>query len=101
VRGSRWSPPAADPVAHQLSSRLHHAVREAARRRDLEALAGLERALAFVGRGHTAGERLELERLACLPDGRFEREAARWTVAPSGWSTIEPRLFGMLLFVPH
>jgi superfamily II DNA or RNA helicase len=100
ARGSRWSPPAADPVAHQLSSRLHRAVREAARRRDLEALAGLERALAFVGRGHTAGETLELERLAGLPDGRFEREATRLPVASGRWSTIEPRLVGVLLFVP-
>ncbi len=100
ARGSRWSPPAADPVAHQLSSRLHGAVRQAARRRDLQAMAGLERALAFVGRGHTAGERLELERLAGLPDGRFERAAARLPVAPGRWSTIEPRLVGMLLFVP-
>jgi hypothetical protein len=100
ARGSRWSPPAADPVAHQISSRLHRAVREAARRRDLEALAGLEKALAFVGRGHTAGERLELERLAGLPHGRFEREAARSRGAPGRGSTIEPRLFGVLLFVP-
>jgi hypothetical protein len=100
ARGSRWSPPAADPVAHQVSSRLHRAVREAARRRDLEALAGLERALAFVGRGHAAGERLELERLAGLANGRFEREAIRLPVAPPRWSTIEPRLVGVLLFVP-
>jgi hypothetical protein len=99
ARGSRWSPPAADPVVHQLSSRLHGAVREAARRRDLEAMAGLERAIAFVGRGHTAGERLELERLARLPDGGFERAAARLP-ATAGWSTIEPRLVGVLLFVP-
>jgi superfamily II DNA or RNA helicase len=100
ARGSRWSPPAADPVAHRVSSRLHRAVREAARRRDLEAMAGLEKALAFVGRGHTAGERLELERLAGLPDGRFEREAARSPGAPGHRSTIEARLFGVLLFVP-
>jgi hypothetical protein len=97
-RGSRWSPPAADPVAHQLSMRLHRAVREAARRRDLEALAGLERALGFVGRGHTAGESLELERLAALPDGSFEREASRLPPAPGAWSAIEPRLVGVLLF---
>jgi hypothetical protein len=100
ARGSRWSPPAADPLAHQLSSRLHRAVREAARRRDLEALTRLERALAFVGRGHTAGERLELERLAGLPDGRFEREATRLPVGPGRWIAIEPRLVGVLLFVP-
>jgi superfamily II DNA or RNA helicase len=100
VRGSRWSLPAADPVAHELSSRLHRAVREAARRRDLDALAGLERALAFVGRGHTAGESRELERLAGLPDGRFEREAIRLPGAGTRWSVIEPRLVGVLLFAP-
>jgi superfamily II DNA or RNA helicase len=100
ARGSRWSPPAADPVTHQLSSRLHAAVREAARRRDLEAMTGLERALAFVGRGHTAGERVELERLAGVPDGKFERAAVRLPVTAGRWSTIEPRLVGVLLFVP-
>jgi hypothetical protein len=100
ARGSRWSPPAADPVARQLSLRLHRAVRDAARRRDLEALAALERALAFVGRGHTAGESLELERLAALPEGTFEREASRLPAAPEPWSTIEPRLAGIVLFVP-
>ena len=100
ARGSRWSPPAADPIARQLSLRLHGAVREAARRRDLEGLSGLERALGFVGRGLTAGESLELERLAALPDGQFEREASRLPAAPVRWSTIEPRLGGVLLFVP-
>jgi hypothetical protein len=100
ARGSRWSAPAADPVAHRLSLRLHHGVREAARRRDLEALAGLERALEFVGRGHTAGESVVLERLADLPNGRFEREAVRLRGAPARWNTIEPRLGGVLLFAP-
>ena len=87
-------------MAHQVSLRLHRAVREAARRRDLEALAGFERALGFVGRGHTAGESFELERLAGLPDGRFEREASLLPVAPRGWNVIEPRLGGVLLFLP-
>ena len=100
ARGSRWSPPAADPLTHQLSSRLHGALREAARRRKLGALAGLERALSFVGRGHTAGELLELERLAGLADGPFEREASRLPAAGDRWYAIEPRLVGVLLFAP-
>jgi hypothetical protein len=100
ARGSRWSAPAADPVAHRLSLRLHRAVREAARRRDLEALAELERALEFVGRGHTAGESLALERLAGLPDGALEREAGRLPPVWGRWDTIEPRLAGVLLYVP-
>ena len=101
ARGSRWLPPAADPVGHQVSTRLHRAIHAASRRRDLVVLAGLERALAFVGRGHTAGERLELERLGELPDDRFEREAMRLPVDGSRWQTIEPRLAGVVLFVPR
>ena len=73
ARGSRWTAPAADPSSHRVALRLHQGIREAARRRDLEALSGLERALAFVGRGHTAGESAELERLAGMPDGQFSR----------------------------
>jgi len=100
ARGSRWSAPAADPVAHRVSLRLHQGIREAARRRDLDALAGLERALAFVGRGHTAGESAELERLAALPDGEFGRKVLRLPGPGRRWGTIEARLGGVLLFVP-
>jgi hypothetical protein len=75
-------------------------LREAARRRDFEALAGMERALGFVGRGHTAGELLELQRLAGLPDGRFEREVSRLPATGDRWTPIEPRLVGVLLFAP-
>lgn len=100
ARGSRWCPPAAGAAAHQLSLRLHRSLREAARRRDLAALAVLERALAYVGRGHTAGEALWLERLAELGEEELEVEAARLPAADSRWGTIEPRLGGVLLFVP-
>ena len=101
ARGSRWLPPAADPVGQQVSTRLHRAIRAASRRRDLAALAGLERALAFVGRGHTAGERLELARLGDLPDDRLEREAMRLPMDGSHWQTVEPRLAGVVLFGPR
>ena len=100
ARGSRWAAPAADPATHQVSLRLHQGIREAARRRDLEALAGLERALAFVGRGHTAGESAELERLADLPDGEFSRKVLRLPAPGRRCEAIEARLGGVLLFVP-
>jgi hypothetical protein len=83
-----------------VSLRLHRGIREAARRRDLETLAGLERALAFVGRGHTAGESAELERLAGLPDGEFSRKVLRLPAPGRRWDAIEARLGGVLLFVP-
>jgi hypothetical protein len=100
ARGSGWAAPESDPVSRQVSHRLHRAIREAARSRDLESLAGLERALGFVGRGHTAGESLVLERLAGLPDVGFEREAGRLPGSGSRWETVEPRLVGLVLFVP-
>ncbi len=98
ARGSRWLPPAADPVAHQLSQRLHHCIREASRRRDLGTLAALERALAFVGRGHTAGERMALERLAALPDQQFAQESVKLRERSTRPGPIEPRLVGVVLF---
>jgi superfamily II DNA or RNA helicase len=100
ARGSRWAAPGADPVAHRVSLRLHEGIRDAARRRDLEALAGLERALAFVGRGHTAGESLLLERLAKMPDGEFSRTVPRLPAAQGRSDAIEARLGGILLFGP-
>ncbi len=100
ARGSRWAAPAADPIAHRVSLRLHQGIREAARRRDLETLAGLERALAFVGRGHTAGESTELERLAEMPDGEFSRKVLRLRGPGRLCNAVEARLGGVLLFVP-
>ena len=100
ARGSRWVAPDADPVAHRVSLRLHQGIREAARRRDLQTLAGLERALAFVGRGHTAGESAELARLARMPDGEFGRTVLRLPAPGRRRGTIEARLGGVLLFVP-
>jgi hypothetical protein len=87
-------------VAHRVSLRLHQGIREAARRRDLEALAGLERALAFVGRGHTAGESAELERLAGMLDGEFSRKVFHLPAPGRRCDAIEARLGGVLLFVP-
>jgi hypothetical protein len=100
ARGIRWTAPVADPITHRVSLKLHHGIRDAARRRDLEALAGLERALAFVGRGHTAGESAELERLAAMPDGEFSRKVLRLPAPGRRCEAIEARLGGVLLFVP-
>jgi superfamily II DNA or RNA helicase len=101
ARGSRWAAPTAESVTHRVSQRLRQCIREAARRRDLEALAALERALAFVGRGHTAGESLELDRLADMPDGEFTRRVLRLPAPSAGWGAVEARLSGVLLFVPE
>jgi hypothetical protein len=100
ARGSRWAAPPADPVVHRLSLRLHQCIREAARRRDLDELAAVEEALAFVGRGHTAGESAAMERLAAMTSGEFAREVLRLPRPVIRHDTIEARLSGLLLFVP-
>lgn len=100
ARGSRWVAPAAEPGAHRVALRLHEGIRAAARRRDLDALADLERALAFVGRGHTAGESAELERLAGMPEAEFARRVRRLPPPGPRYDAIEVRLGGLLLFVP-
>ena len=100
ARGSRWAAPEADPVVHRISLRLHQRIREAARGRDLEALSRLERALAFVGQGHTAGESLTLARLVELPDAEFDRRILRLPPPGLRWDAVEARVGGLLLFVP-
>ena len=99
--GSRWTAPEADPIAHRLSVRLHAQIRHAARRRDLAELESLGRALAFVGRGRTAGEASLLERVAQAPDAELSRAVARLPASPPAWTAIEARLGGVLLFVPR
>jgi Helicase conserved C-terminal domain len=100
ARAGRWIAPGGAPAVQRVALRLHQAIREAARRRDVETLAGLERALAFVGRGHTAGEAMELERLAEMGDGELERKTLRLPDVGHRWDAIEVRLGGILLFRP-
>ena len=101
ARASRWIVPSPDATAHRVSVRLQTCIRHAARRRDLEALAGFEQALGFVGRGHTAGEAMVLARLDLMPDEEFRQAVARLPAGPRHWETIEARLGGVLLFVPE
>ncbi len=101
ARGSRWIVPSPDATAYAVSVRLQACIRDAARRRDLGALAGLERALAFVGGGHTAGEAMALARLDDMPDTEFLRSVPHLPSGARRWEAIEPRLGGVLLFVPE
>ena len=78
--------------------RIQAEIRAAARRRDAVAFEVLERALAFVGEGHTAGEAMLLERLAGLGDAEFGRGLRGLPVPSPRWTVIEARLDGLLLF---
>jgi hypothetical protein len=73
-------------------------VRAAARRRDGGELVRLERALAFVAGGHTAGEAMLVRRLA---DAGAPALAASLPGIPgtsAHWDAIDVRLTGLVVF---
>lgn len=75
--GALWRiRPVQGPVRGSLR-RLQAFAREAIRKRDRGALAMADRGIAFLRRGHTAGERLLAQGLATASDGEFERMLAQ------------------------
>ena len=97
-QGTRWVTPLLAPPARSAAMRIQAEIRAAARRRDAVTFEVLERALAFVGGGHTAGEAMLLERLAGLRDAEFGRGLRGLPVPSLRWTVIEARLDGLLLF---
>jgi hypothetical protein len=80
--------------------RLAHASRQAARRRDEHALAALERALAIVSGGLTAGEARIVERLAADPDSDLRTALSRLPPRAPPPGVVSVRLTGIILFGP-
>ncbi len=71
-------------------------MREAVRRRSGEGVLAVERVLRFLGRGHTAGERMLVDRLAKGDDAAFIRAG---DLAPSDQSTVTTAtLVGLIVF---
>ena len=68
ARGARWISPHTTVAARAAAVRLSELIRKSARLRDDTRLSQLERAMAFVGGGHTAGEEMMLERLSEMSD---------------------------------
>ena len=94
----RWIGAEADHEARCLTARLNRAVHDAARRRDIRALGRLERALAFVSGGHTAGEAALLHRLLEVSEVALVDALARLPAATPRPETIEVRISGVVLF---
>jgi hypothetical protein len=94
----RWIGAEADQEARCLAARLRHAVHHAARHRDIRALERLERALAFAGGGHTAGEAALVHRLLEVNDVELFSAIARLPVATPRPEAIEVRISGLVLF---
>jgi len=94
----RWTAAEPEPSARRLAARLHSAVREAARRRDVPALTRLERALSFVAGGHTAGEADLVRRLAEAGPGELAASVGRLPAPTPRWESVEARVSGLVIF---
>jgi hypothetical protein len=96
--GRRWTAAEPESCARRLAVRLQAAVREAARRRDIAGLGRLERALAFVAGGHTAGESELVARLADAPAPALAAWTGRLPAPTARREPVEARLTGLVLF---
>ena len=93
----RWAASALTVAARTLLSRLRSEARAAARSRDIQALGMLERGIAFVTRGHTAGEEMLIEELIRADRTRLTIELSK---LPADDDAGPPalRISGMILF---
>lgn len=96
--GRRWAGTEPDAAARRLAARLRQTAQDAARARDLRALERLERALAFVRGGHSAGESMLVHRLAESPAHELARMVPRLPSATPRPEAIEARLSGVVIF---
>jgi superfamily II DNA or RNA helicase len=94
----RWTAAEPDTAARRLALRLGELVRVAARRRDGGELARLERALAFVAGGHTAGEAMLVRRLADADSRLLAAGLAGIPATSARWDAIDVRLTGLVIF---
>jgi hypothetical protein len=100
TRSRRWLVPDLTPAAHHVMRRLHSLVRKAARQHQARRLAELERALAFLAGGHSAGEAALIERMADASESEVALLLARLPSRRVEWDGLEVRLTGLILFGP-
>jgi superfamily II DNA or RNA helicase len=99
TRARRWLSPDPSSAARKLAKHLSGLIHQAARLRQEGRLLHLERALAFIAGGHTAGEEILIERLSLTPDR--DPLAALGRLRPQNdWEGIEVRLTGLIVFSP-
>jgi hypothetical protein len=100
TRGQRWAILDPSPAARRVMCRLQSLIKEAARRHQAGRLAELDRALAFVAGGHSAGEAVLIERMAEAPDLQLASLLGRLPNRRSQVDGLEVRLTGLVLFGP-
>ena len=102
ARSRRWIVPGPASGTRRALSRLQSLVSQAVRRRNPDLLTQLERAIAFVTGGYTAGEAMLVEGLANAPESEL---GARLSRLPAGRTETEMEhlgieLTGLVLFGP-
>jgi hypothetical protein len=100
AHGARWSAAPPEREVRALAARLQAWAGAAARRRDIAALRRLERALAFVGGGHTAGEARLVRRLAELDDVALDRALAMVPEPDRAGELATATVVGVIVFRP-
>ena len=89
------------PLQSTRIARLNRIASRAVRSRNGSLLAAVERAIAYVRQGHTAGEEMLLERAFAHSDSELIRHMRSLPEAQArGW-TIFPQLIGLVVFAPR
>ena len=86
------------PLQTRLIRRLNLLAAKSVRARNSRQLRELERALAFVGGGHTAGERMWLEQLAAQSDHSLLIALSRCSPPEPGMPVMYVELLGIVIF---
>jgi hypothetical protein len=86
-----------DATARTLLQRLYAMVRPASRARDRATLALVDRAIRFVGGGHTAGERALIQELSAAGDAALFRQLPGLPPPSPGTGLLGARLSGLIV----
>jgi superfamily II DNA or RNA helicase len=100
VRSRRWIVPDPSSSIRRVVGRLQSRMREAARQHDPRRLLELERAMAFITSGLTAGEASLVDQLANSGDSEFDTLILSVPVRLAESEQLEVRLTGVVLFGP-
>lgn len=100
TRGWRWMTSEPTPAARELLVRVQDLVRDASRRHQPHRLAQLERVLAFLSEGHTAGEEMLIRSIAGQSESQLISAIARVLRRGTSWERLEARLTGLIVFGP-
>jgi hypothetical protein len=95
--GALWRIRPAQGHVRLALRRVQACAQDAIRRRDRSALGMADRAIAFLRRGHTAGERLLIRKMADADDTAFERQLAEMPRSDAAPPPLRARIAGVIV----